>query len=613
MVIMSSRSHAAGQPFLRMVKHFARSATAKREGKAMTTGIPPLRNWQTLARAELLSAWHTNPSIKALIAACPGAGKTFFTAVLIRELLIENQINLAIVLAPTVNIQLLWVEELEGIGLKATEEASNFSLRWRKEANVSMTEDNQIIVLTYAQLARDERLIAEMARRAGKTLTIGDEIHHADDDEKFGSAVQILADASARTLALSGTPFNSTGGALALCEHETDIDHTGKPIRRTLATYTYSYGDAIQHFVCRPAEFIKVYGRGEATYRLISDKSLFKRITDLAAQRKADRIAALLDPEGEFMEECARQAVRELARFRAAGDKKSAMLVVARNKAHGAQMARLLARTCEAEKQRFLIQEIYNDTPKAHERITNLVTDLTDIIVSVRMISEGVDIKRLRVGLFATDWMTRMFFIQFAGRFVRHEDRLDKYTQFAKIIVPAHRQLLEYIREIEIMIESAAILEPGEGSGPIEKKSEFIEVNTEATSVGLIYRSQETERLDLAESFFSAAPSAKGRIPSALAIDIAKELGLDGASPDKPSKQRIDWGNLNDLMVRAVVKRLKENGQSDEELYARVQGQANHAVGIKKKDALTAEDTLIRRHTFLQAWLKRLMFKSDNA
>lgn len=580
----------------------------------MTTGIPALRDWQKDAGELVRAAWRSSTSVKALIAACPGAGKTLFTAMLIRELLIEDEIHIAVVLTPTTNIQLLWVEVFKAVGVKATAEASNANLRWRKEAGVSMTEDNQVLVLTYAQLARDSELIAEMARRAGFTLVIGDEIHHADDDATYGAAVQTLADACMLTLALSGTPFNSEGGSIALCECEIDVDaETGKPIRRTIATFTYSYAEAIDEGVCRPVEFIKVYGRGEATYRLLSNDEIFKRITDLARQRKADKISILLDPEGEFMEECARQAVRALAELHAAGDKKAAMLVVAKNKEHGAQMTRLLIRMCEAESQPFLVQEIYNDTPKAHKRIEDLSTDSTDIVVSVRMISEGVDIKRLRIGLFATDWMTRIFFIQFVGRFVRYEDRLDK-TQFARVIIPAHVVLLKYAREIEKMIEAAAIVEVGDGNGGGENKSEFVEATTEAGTKGLVYRSEELETVGLAEAFFQASPSARGFIPGVLAIKIAEELGLGGAIPNKGSEQKIDWGNRNDLLVRAVVKRLKNNGgQSDDDLYAKVQARANQAVGIAKKDKLTAEDTLIRRHAYLQTWLKRLVLGQDDA
>jgi hypothetical protein len=284
------------------------------------------------------------------------------------------------------------------------------------------------------------------------------------------------------------------------------------------------------------------------------------------------------------------------------------MLVVAKSKEHGHQMAKLLIRICEAENQRFLLQEIYNDTPKAHTRIENLDEDFTDIIVSVRMISEGVDIKRLRVGLFATDWMTRMFFIQFAGRFIRQEDRLDKQGQFAIVIIPAHATLLKYAREIEEMIECAAIVEPGDGEGPSEKKWDYDSATTTADQKGFVFRGEERENFDLAQAFFSAAPGLKGRIANSLAIEIAEALHLDGASPGKSREQKIDWSNKNDLLVAAIVRRLKRNGQPDEGLYARVQARANHAVGIKKKDQLTAEDILIKRHAFLQSWLKRLMF-----
>lgn len=585
----------------------------------MTTGMPALRGWQKTARDTLLSSWKSEPSLKALIAACPGAGKTFFTTSTVRELLAAGEIDLAIVLAPTTNIQLLWVKEFKAIGVKATADASNMALRWRKEADVSMVEDNRVLVLTYAQAARDKELIAEAARRGGRTMLIGDEIHHADDDENYGKAVAAISDASARRLALSGTPFNSTGGALALCEHDLDVDPvSGKPIRRTLSTYSYDYGEAIADYVCRPVEFIKVYGRGEATYRLVNgaNAETFKRVIDLARQRKADRLGVLLDPEGEFMEECARQAVRSLAELRDAGDKKAGMLVVAKSKDHGAQMAKLISRICQAEQQPFLIQEIYNDTPKAHDRIEDLAEDSTDIIVSVRMISEGVDIKRLRVGLFATDWMTRIFFIQFVGRFVRLEDRLDKMAQFARVIIPAHMTLIEYAREIETMIESAVIIGDGDGGDGDKTKNivEFVEAFTEAANKGVVYRSEESEKLDLAEAFYAATPSARGVVPYALAIKFAEELGLNGARPTVAPVPQTDWSNRNDLMVRAVVKRYtSSNGQSDDEIFAKVQARANNAVGIKRKDKLTSEEILIKRHTYLQTWLKRLILGQDDA
>jgi superfamily II DNA or RNA helicase len=577
----------------------------------MITGLPPLREWQRTAHIQLKQLWASNTSAKALIAACPASGKTLLAAVLIYELIHEGEIDIAIILVPTVNIQLNWVNILNSVGVKSTSEASNANLKWRKRAGVPMAEDNKCLVLTYAQAAKDSELIAELARRAGRTFLGGDEIHHADDDEKYGEAVQEIADACCRTLALSGTPFNSTGGALTLCDAEVSVDSdTGQPIRKTLPTYSYSYGEALggKDNVCRQVEFVKVYGKGESTYRLLSNNKLFKKITDLAKKRKSDRLNVLLDPNGEFMEECAQQAVRSLMELRTAGDRRAAMLVVAKDKAHGADMAKLLERVCQANNQTFTIQQIYNDTPKAHDLIVNLATGSTDIIVSVRMISEGVDIKRLRIGLFATDWMTQLFFIQFVGRFIRYEDRLDK-AQFARVIIPAHIKLLQYALEIEKMIEAAALSQEGGEIGIIDKKSEFVDSTNNAGDIGVIHHAKQYEKTDteLAEAFFQRYPSARGQIPMALAIILAKESGLHGAVPDDMTPPKPDWSHKNDVLVRAIVRRLKNNSDlSDGDLYMKVQGVANRAVGIVKKDKMTAEDTLIKRHAFLHRWLIQL-------
>ena len=74
------------------------------------------------------------------------------------------------------------------------------------------------------------------------------------------------------------------------------------------------------------------------------------------------------------------------------------MLVCAMDRKHGARVAGLLQQLCESNPdwERFRIQEIYNDTEAAHQRIEQLKTDRTDIVVSVRMISEGIDVHRFR-------------------------------------------------------------------------------------------------------------------------------------------------------------------------------------------------------------------------
>jgi hypothetical protein len=394
-----------------------------------------------------------------------------------------------------------------------------------------------------------------------------------------------------------------------MCPSEVGVDEEGRQVRQTKPLLSFSLGQAIAEtnpHCCRTVEFIKVDGYGEATYRSLSNGTTYNKLVDLARQLKTDRIGVLLDPAGSYMEHLIRHSLKALTDVQTS-DPRAGMLVVARDTTHGGLLARRIDEIAREQGLSLSIQEIYNDTPKAHARIKDLAKDRTDIIVSVRMISEGVDIKRLRVGLYATDYLTRMFFAQFVGRFARWEDRLDD-TQHAKIVIPAHITLLDYAREIEIMIDSA--LMPAEGDstgGGGNNASEYLFGTSEARDSGVIFRGEESDERQLAEAFFREAPSLRGHLSEMLAIKAAKDLKLHGSQHDTSRATRKDWSALNDAVHRQIVRRMKMNGETDDKLYAIINAQANQAVGIKKKDKLTPEDVLIRRHAWLVAKLRRVI------
>src|SRR4029450_2133212 len=93
---------------------------------------------------------------------------------------------------------------------------------------------------------------------------------------------------------------NSTGGALAMCDVDIDVDTTGRPIRRVKPFYTYSYGDALgdEDRPCRLVEFGIVYGRAELTYESLVTGQTFQRLIDLSRQRKDDSLAPLVGAHG---------------------------------------------------------------------------------------------------------------------------------------------------------------------------------------------------------------------------------------------------------------------------------------------------------------------------
>jgi superfamily II DNA or RNA helicase len=63
-------------------------------------------------------------------------------------------------------------------------------------------------------------------------------------------------------------------------------------------------------------------------------------------------------------------------------------------------------------------------------------------------VSEGVDIPRLRVGVYATNVLTEMYFRQVVGRFVRMQEGLPK-PQRAWLYLPKDATLVHYARRIK--------------------------------------------------------------------------------------------------------------------------------------------------------------------
>jgi hypothetical protein len=66
-------------------------------------------------------------------------------------------------------------------------------------------------------------------------------------------------------------------------------------------------------------------------------------------------------------------------------------------------------------------------------------------MVAVRMVSEGVDVPRLAVGVYATSVSTALFFAQAVGRFVRVRQR----GETASVFVPSVPVLLGFAAELE--------------------------------------------------------------------------------------------------------------------------------------------------------------------
>jgi superfamily II DNA or RNA helicase len=88
-----------------------------------------------------------------------------------------------------------------------------------------------------------------------------------------------------------------------------------------------------------------------------------------------------------------------------------------------------------------------SEASDASERIKRFAESSAPWIVAVKMVSEGVDIPRLRVGVYATNIQSELFFRQAVGRLVRTVEGLDE--QSAYVYIPADTVLVRYALQIK--------------------------------------------------------------------------------------------------------------------------------------------------------------------
>ena len=92
----------------------------------------------------------------------------------------------------------------------------------------------------------------------------------------------------------------------------------------------------------------------------------------------------------------------------------AAGLAIAMDQEHARDIARLIRHRYQVE-----AEIVVSDDPDASSKIAAFASGTRPWLVAVRMVSEGVDIPRLRVGVYASTVVTELFFRQAVGRFVR--------------------------------------------------------------------------------------------------------------------------------------------------------------------------------------------------
>jgi superfamily II DNA or RNA helicase len=147
-----------------------------------------------------------------------------------------------------------------------------------------------------------------------------------------------------------------------------------------------------------------------------------------------------LDPRGEWVPSVLRAADQRLTEVRRGGPDAGG-LVIATDQAQARAYAAIL-RGVTGEP----AVVVLSDDAGASERIEEFAEGSQRWLVAVRMVSEGVDVPRLAVGVYATSTATPLFFAQAVGRFVRARRR----GETASVFLPSVPSLLALAGQLEV-------------------------------------------------------------------------------------------------------------------------------------------------------------------
>jgi len=404
-----------------------------------------LRPWQ-ISAIKKSTEWFAQKNDKRfLINAAPGAGKTICASMIAKKLLDEKKIERVIVIAPRREVVKQWSEEFKAVTgrtmMRYTGEIDDYDFdvcsTWSAVEN--LLDGFQAICQKY------------------KTLIICDEHHHAAVSAAWGISANKAFIDSKYVLVLTGTPIRSDGKSPVWFYYSNE---TGSLTHPQNGTYTLSYGEAVEAGYCRPVFF----HRHEGNFKVVLDNEIIAVSGDKGVkvdekkhpkkllrsiQKSLDfyTLARKISDERRIDLNCYQATMLKWGIEKLDEARKripnAGGLVIAPSIKVAEYMSKILLKLT-GEKPIL----VHSDDTNSEDKISAFRNSNKKWIVSVAMISEGVDIKRLRLLVYLPNPQTELSFRQAIGRVVRSTDKDDDSSAY--VIMPRHKIFEEYADRVEL-------------------------------------------------------------------------------------------------------------------------------------------------------------------
>jgi superfamily II DNA or RNA helicase len=267
-------------------------------------------------------------------------------------------------------------------------------------------------------------------------------------------------------------------------------------------------------------------------------------------------------------------------------------LVIATDQEHARGIADLLS-----WRMHVTASVVTSDDPAASSRIAGFAANDSEWLVAVRMVSEGVDIPRLRIGVYATPTTTDLFFRQAVGRLVRWTtgDR----DQRAWLYIPDDPRLRTWAAQLasqrrhSLVRDTSAEQPPEREFAPeqhdLEQLSMFAPLSAVATHVAPV------------SPWDEALPGAWFQDDQRVELELPPIPGLAFDAETAGSTRRETKDELRASNANAARDIARRTGQS----HAMVNAELNRLAGVRRITEATVAQ-LEARLVHAEKWLARL-------
>lgn len=554
----------------------------------MVGGFYP-RKWQ----AECIRRYQALNQRDFLMVVTPGGGKTKCALAIAAQAIGAGEARRLIVVCPSEPLKIQWAEAAAEFGLHLDPTLKN--------ADGFEPEDFHGYVTTYASVGTRPR-VHQIRCDQGGAFVIFDEIHHCGtgEDLAWGDGIRSAFHSANRRLALSGTPFRSDNNPIPFVRY---LD--GK----CQWDYEFGYGNAlVDPPVCRMVSFPTL--EGEMKWVSRGDLMTAAFADELPDKESQQRLRTSLSHDSEVLRDLLRNANDRLTEIRSNGHPDAGGLVVCIDQPHAQKIAAIIERI-SGEQPTVAISE----NPEAFEDIRRFRDSTRKWIVAVRMVSEGVDIKRLRVGVYASNIVSQLFFNQFVGRFVRVIGGMDDETAY--VFLPAEKRLLDFAHSIKKIVahhvkeEADKIIRESRDTQERELQADltaggFMSLSAKAGDWNAIFEEQVYTEEELANASELAMRVGIFQAREKVAALLRLAGGTSISSREKPQTVQTKADERSEIRahIKSLAARLSYLESNSPDMIKVIHARLNERIGKREQKQFTV-DELRRKRDLLIAEIER--------